>query len=100
MGRGAELKVSLSDLSDLLDFREAELSVLSSLQRDRVMEARFDVYMIKLLNIVRAFDDVMFRREAWVERSMLNIRANGQVMPYGQGGPAQGAPICLQISRP
>ena len=55
--------------------REAECSVSSSLHRNRVMEARFDVYMIKLLIVVRAFDGVMFSREAWVARSMLNTRA-------------------------
>ena len=57
---------------DLLDSREAEFTVSSSSYRDRVMEARFDVYMIRLLHGVRAFDGSMFRREAWDVRSGLN----------------------------
>ena len=52
------------------------------------MEARFDLRIIRLPNRARAIDGVMFRREAWVVRSMLNIRASCQVMPYGQGGPS------------
>ena len=74
----------------LLYSREDELSVLSSLQRDRVMEARFDGYMIKLLHGVRAFDGSMFRREAWVDRSRSYTCACCQLMPYGPGGPSGG----------
>ena len=72
--------------TDFLYSREAEFSVSSSLHRDRVMEARFDVWIIRLPNRARAIDGVMFRREAWVVRSMLNSNACCRLMPYGQGG--------------
>ena len=76
------------------------LSVLSSLDRDRVMEARFDGGIIQLPNRARAICGFMFRREAWDVRTELDSGPCCRLMPYGQGGPAQGAPICLQISRP
>ena len=74
--------------TDSLYSREAVFSVSSSLHRDRVMEARFDRNILQLPNRARAIDGVMFRREAWVVQSMLNIRASCQVMPYGPGGPS------------
>ena len=55
--------------------------VSPSLYRVCVMEARFDVYMIRLLHGVRAFDGSMFRREAWVARSRLFIGACCKLMP-------------------
>ena len=67
--------------------REAVFSVSSSLHRDRVMEARFDVCMIWLLIVVRAIDGVMFRREAWVVRSRLYTETCFRLMPYSQGDP-------------
>ena len=35
------------------------------LHRDRVMEARFDGFILQLRIQARAIDGVMFRREAW-----------------------------------
>ena len=61
--------------------REAELSVLSSLCRDRVMEARFDVETIQLPDWARAIAGSMFRREAWVARSGLDSNACCRFMP-------------------
>ena len=77
---------------DLLDFREAEFPVSSSLQRDRVMEARFEFCIHRFPNRARAIGGFMFRREAWVERSGLVIGACCRLMLYGQGGPARRAP--------
>ena len=62
--------------ADLLYSREAGLSVSSSLQRDRVMEARFDDGIFRLSRGARAIDVVMFRREAWDVRSGLNTGAS------------------------
>ena len=53
-------------------FREADLSVSSSLSRDRVMEARFDIWIIQLSNRARAIGGVMFCREAWDALSELD----------------------------
>ena len=61
-------------------FREADLSVSSSLSRDRVMEARFDVETIQLPDRARAIDGSMFHREAWEARLISNTRTSFQVM--------------------
>ena len=83
---------SCCPIMDFLYSRDAELPVLSSLYRDRVMEARFDVEPVQLPNRARAFDRYMFRREAWVARSGLDSNACCRLMPQGQGGPPGGAP--------
>ncbi len=53
--------------------------------------------MINLLNVVRAFDGVMFSREAWDALSRLNIRTGCQIMPYGQGGPSGEGALRLEM---
>ena len=88
---GAGLAGSVDRSFDLLNC--ATLILMAGyLSRDRVMEARFDVYLFQLPNRARAFDGVMFSREAWDSRSTLDSGACCRLMPYGQGGPARGAP--------
>ena len=61
--------------------REAGFSVSSSPHRVRVMEARFDGGIIRLPKRARAIGGVMFRREAWGDRSELVIGTCCRLMP-------------------
>ena len=88
---GAGLAGSVDRSFDLLNRATPNL-MAGYLSRDRVMEARFDGIILILPNRARAIAGVMFRREAWVAKSMLDSSACDRLMPYGQGGPARGAP--------
>ena len=90
LGREAVLPGFAVLFTDLLYSREAELSVSSLLHRDRVMEARFDCGIIRLPNRARAIDSVMFSREAWVVRSMLNSSACCSRYHMAKGPPREG----------
>ena len=68
---GAGLAGSADRSFDLLNRATLNFKV-GFLSRVRVMEARFDVWIFRLLNQARAIGGVMFRREAWDALSELD----------------------------
>ena len=100
---GLNLQIRLTGLSTPFDCATLNLMV-GFLHRGRVMEARFDGFMLQLRIRARAIDGVMFRREAWDALSGLEKETSCRLChragdpPGGGGRPEFPSPGAVRVT--